>query len=93
MSEAAWAVYRGVSYFANIVSGLIFAYCILSWVMRPNSPIFRFVSRIVQPLLEPFRPLGEKLIEWGFRIDLTPWLAMIALQALLRILYVILIRL
>ena len=47
----------------------------------------------MQPLLEPFRPLGNKLIEKGFRVDLTPWLAMIALQILQRILYEILIRL
>ena len=86
MSEVSWAIYQGVSYFINIVSGLIFVYCVLSWITRPDSSIFRFVSRLVQPLLEPFRPLGNKLIEKGFRVDLTPWLAMIALQILQRVL-------
>ena len=86
MSDVSWAIYQGVSYFTRIVSALIFIYCILSWVTRPDSPVFRFVSRLVQPLLEPFRPLGNKLIEKGFRVDLTPWLAMIALQILQRVL-------
>lgn len=93
MSDVSWAIYQGVSYFARIVSVLIFIYCILSWVTRPDSPVFRLISRLVQPLIEPFRPIGNKLIEWGFRIDLTPWVAMIALQILQRIVYEILIRL
>lgn len=93
MSNVAWAIYQGVSYFTRIVSALVLLYCVLSWVARPDSAPFRLISRLVQPLLEPFRPLGNKLIEWGFRIDLTPWLAIAALELLQRLLYELLLRL
>ena len=37
MSDVSWAIYQGISYFIDIVSGLIFVYCVLSWITRPDS--------------------------------------------------------
>jgi len=93
VGTVSWAIYRGVSTFLSIISTLILVYCILSWITRPDSPIFRFVSRIVQPFIEPFRPIGRKLYDLGFRFDLSPWLAMVALRVLNEVIYWILFRL
>lgn len=92
VSNVSWAIYQGVANFVRIVSGLIFLYCLLSWFMRPDSKLFRVISRVVQPILEPFRPLGNKLIQLGFRVDLTPWVAIVVLELLVRVLYFLLIR-
>lgn len=73
-------VIEGVSLFFNIISVLIFAYAIMTWIMRPDNVIFRIVGRFVQPLLAPFRPIARKLIEKGLMIDITVLLAYLAIS-------------
>ena len=78
-------IHAGIDYFVNIASALLAVYMLLTWIARPNSPAYRFVSRLVQPLLAPFRPLSQFLIRNGFLVDLTALFAILALQVLARL--------
>ena len=86
-SQILLSVYQGVNIFINIISVLIFAYCILSWITMPTNGLYRFIAQLVEPILTPFRPIGRWLINKGFRIDFTPWIAMFALRLLQNLLF------
>ena len=90
-SQILLSVYQGVNIFINIVSVLVFAYCILSWITTPDNGLYRFIAQLVDPILTPFRPIGRWLINKGFRIDLTPWIAILALRLLRNLLFQLLI--
>ena len=80
-------ILTGVSYFCNIISALLFIYCLMTWIVRPNSPAYTFVHRIVEPFLAPFRPLSMRLMQKGFMIDITPLLAILALRVIQSLLW------
>ncbi len=84
--EVLWNIYRGVNIFVRIVTYLILAHCILSWIARPDNGLYRFVTQLVEPILTPFRPLGRWFINKGFRVDLTPIFAILALRLILNLL-------
>lgn len=86
-----WQIVSGVDTFLNIVSVLLVAYALMSWFMRPDSPIYVFLAKIADPLLMPFRPISRWLINQGFRIDVSVVLALFAIRILrsllMRLLY------
>ena len=70
--------------FFQLVYWAILAWVILSWVMlfggmKPQSPIFQFVTRIVEPVVKPFRwaRLGA--------LDLSPIVAIVVLGYLVNL--------
>ncbi len=74
-------------YFIEIFNFVILAYCILSWFVRPGSPLMNVYSMLhsfLSPLLEPFRRL---LYRFGFAtgVDISPWVAMLFLNLAYRI--------
>jgi len=73
-------IFEGINLFFNIISWFILAYVIMSWVVRPTNAAFRFVSRIVQPILAPFRPIARKLMQKGIMIDISAILAFFAIS-------------
>lgn len=75
-------IYEGLSLFLNIVSGILLAYCIMSWFVRPTNRLFMIVSRFTQPLVAPFRPIANKLMQRGFMIDVSILLAFLAIRVL-----------
>ena len=83
-------VLMGIGYFFSILRLLVVVYALMTWFVRPDTPIYRFMSRICEPLLAPFRPIARRLIEYGLRIDISPILALIAMEVLYRLLYAIL---
>ena len=75
-------LYQGIQIFMRVIEFAIFAYCIASWIVRPDAPIYRLLERFVWPFISPFRPIGAYLMRMGLRIDLSPFIAIIALQFL-----------
>ncbi|MBQ3222411.1 MAG: YggT family protein [Clostridia bacterium] len=84
----------GVNYFFSILNWALVLYALLSWIARPESRIYRFFANFCDPLVAPFRPLGRKLINARLRVDLSVWLAVIALRVIntvvIRILFALL---
>ena len=68
-----------LQFFFQLVYWALWAWVILSWVilfggMKPNNPAFQFVTRIVEPIIKPFRwaRLGA--------VDLSPIVAIMVLS-------------
>ncbi len=80
-------VFEGVSMFLNIISMALVVYALMSWFVRPDSPLYRFMSRFCEPIVAPFRPISRRLIEAGLRIDISVILAVAAIRLLQSLLY------
>lgn len=71
----------------------ILVYCIGSWFVRPNTPaydLFVKLAQIVEPVLYPVRKLMYRL-GWKLPIDLSPWITMILLGLIYRLLVVFIV--
>lgn len=64
----------------TLLTALIVLYSVLSWFARPTSSFYRFIYKLVDPFLSIFRPLAMRIMGRGFRINLTPFLAIICIQ-------------
>ncbi len=78
--EIAYSVYRGINIFLSIASWALFVYCLMTWFVRPNSPIYYYTSRFVEPIVAPFRPLSRRLMEKGVMLDTSVILAIIGIR-------------
>ncbi len=72
-----WVLYNTVDIFFNLLSLAILARVFLSWFgMSYYHPVSRFIFRITEPILAPLRrvipPIGM--------VDITPAVAIVALQ-------------
>lgn len=85
--DVLYRVYLGIHQFLNILSYALIIYALMTWFVRPEAPIYRFAARFCAPLLAPFRPLGQKLIQAGLRIDLSVWFAVLALRIVDNLVY------
>ncbi len=70
-----------ITYLANILTILIIADTLLSWVLSPFHPLRQALGRILQPLYAPIRrvipPMGM--------MDFTPLITLILIQVLAQI--------
>lgn len=83
-------ILRLLSSFINIYELAILVECLLSWIVQYNNNEFMNILRtITTPVLEPFRKLQYKYFD-GLPIDFSPILAVMALELLERIIYIIL---
>lgn len=76
-------------YFLDILSWAIIINALLSWFMRPDSPIKSFLDRMVEPFMRPFRALFRRF-SGNSPIDFSPMLAILAiylLRMLIRVIY------
>lgn len=80
--EILYNLYTGVHYFLSIIRVALYVYALMTWFARPDSRIYITLSRLCDPFVAPFRPLGRKLIQSGLRVDLSVWFAAIALRIL-----------
>ncbi len=85
-------IYTGINYFLNIVSGILLVYCLMTWFVRPNSQIYVFMRRLVEPIVAPFRPLAMRLMEKGLMIDISVLLAIFGVRIVRYIVQVIFFR-
>lgn len=76
----AMQIYTGINYFLDIISVILVVYCFMTWFVRPNSPAYVFIHRIVEPIVAPFRPLALRLMEKGLMLDVSVLLAIIGVR-------------
>lgn len=79
-AEIYFSIYRGIYMFLRVVNVIILAYCVMSWFVRPTNQLFMWVSRFAQVILAPFRPIAMWLIGKGLRMDVSPILALMAVN-------------
>ena len=82
-------IYSGISIFLNIISVILFVYCLMTWFVRPDSQIYVFMRRLVDPIVAPFRPLALRLMEKGLMIDISVLLAILAVRILSYVLSIV----
>jgi len=69
-----------VSLFFEILTWLIIARILLSWVPHnPDSPVFRLLYEGTEPILAPFRRFMPK---GAFPVDFSPLIALLVLRLL-----------
>ena len=78
--QIAYQIYNGINIFLNIASWALFIYCLMTWFVRPNSPIYIFAARFVEPIVAPFRPLSRRLMEKGVMLDTSVILAILGIR-------------
>jgi len=66
----------------NIATAIVLIYVIATWIVKPNTQIFNILSRIAEPIIQPFRPIAAKLTQKGVMLDLSPVLAVIGLSVI-----------
>ena len=70
----------------------VFAYCIMSWFVRPGTQLYDIYVKMayyLEPIFKPFRNLLARL-NLNIPIDFSPWLALIAASLLYRVLAMLL---
>lgn len=77
-----YTLYTGANWFLNLISMAILAYCVLTWI-APRSPVCMWLARFISPFVMPFRTLSDRIrARWGAALDLSCWLALIAIRIL-----------
>lgn len=77
-----------IYYAFRVVDLAILVYCILSWFVRPGSrafDLYRKLGYYLEPLFRPARKLLSRF-NLNIPIDLAPWVTMLLLSVLCRIL-------
>lgn len=75
----------------NAVEIIIIVECLLSWIVRDDrNEILNTLKVITDPILEPLKILQDKLLPRNIGIDFSPLIALLLLQILARIIYIIL---
>jgi YggT family protein len=87
MSDLGWVVYRASDLFATSLVAVILARVVLSWVY-PNvrNTLVFWVWRLSEPLLGPLR----RMLPHTGGMDLSPWVALILIFILRRVIFNIL---
>lgn len=80
------AVLEGVAWFLNIFTWLIIINALLSWVLDPNHQIRMLISRIIDPVIRPFRALTRGMSSSTMPIDFSPILAYVVLLIIIKLL-------
>lgn len=83
---ALYNVFRGIQYFLQIISYVLLAYCILSWLLPPYHKIMRFLGRLVDPLLTPVRRVFFRLFPHA-ALDLSPLVIFLLLNLLSQLIW------
>lgn len=77
---------------ARVIQMAVLVYCVMSWLPTlRTSRVFTILSRFVEPIGRPFRPLAGWLMDkTGLPLDLSLWFALIAIEMLQRLIRAIL---
>jgi len=71
-----------INFAAQLITLLMFAYAILSWVAKPWNKIRQFVERLSEPLLAPIR----RVVPLVGMVDISPLVLILLVQLIARIL-------
>ena len=90
LADAVTAAQNFVWVFATVYTLVLFAYILTSWLRLPYSPWLNRIQRFLYDVSEPYLRLFRRILPSMGPLDLSPWLATIALwvlaSALIRIL-------
>ncbi len=50
-------VLTGILAFLRLFEVALLVYCVLSWFVKPDNPVMRFLTRVTDPILQPIRLL------------------------------------
>lgn len=76
------SIVRGIILFLELLGYVLIASALLSWFLRPDHGLRRFLSALTAPIVYPFRKLSQALIRRGLMLDISVLLAYIAIQIL-----------
>lgn len=83
----AYIFVRTLTMIFNVVETAVLVYCILSWI-APQSRIYDIMAFLLEPLVRPFRPLGQWIMEkTGVPLDFSLWIFMIAMHIAQTLIY------
>jgi YggT family protein len=74
-----------INFIAQVITLLMLAYAILSWVAKPWNQIRVFVDRISEPMLAPIR----RVVPLVGMVDISPLVLILLVQLIARILVLI----
>lgn len=81
MYSVLFQIFQGISIFLRIIRYVILGYCLLSWILPPTNRFYELLRNLAWPFIAPFRGIAQKLMmRSSFRIDLSPWFALLALE-------------
>ena len=84
-----YVIFLTVSKFLQLVSLAILIYCVTTWI-APRSTVRYWLERIIQPFCAPFRPLARAICtRWGCPVDVTCWFAILGIELLDQLLWVL----
>ena len=88
-----YAVFEAVRLFLRILSAAIFIYWLLT-LLRFNNRFVEILARFIYPFVRPFRrPAMWVMRRTGLPFDFTLWFAMIGINIVSELLYVLYFRL
>jgi YggT family protein len=70
-----------INVLVSILTILVFAYVILSWVLAPYHPVRETIDRIVEPLLLPIR----RVLPYMGGLDFSPFVLLLLIQLIGRV--------
>lgn len=79
-------LYRLIDGLLRIIYLLLIVYCVMSWFASRANKFFQLLSLIFDPILKPFRYLQAKLLGSRLAVDLSPILAVFAIELCHRLL-------
>jgi uncharacterized protein YggT (Ycf19 family) len=77
---------RGIIGLLNLAQGVLVVYCVLSWFMDPNSPVMRFLTRVIEPVVRPIRSVLTRNMRSAAWSGFAPMVAVLLIQVLIFIL-------
>lgn len=84
-----FTLFYAVNCFLRVISFAIMAYVVMSW-FQPSSRFYLWLVNFVAPFVRPFNGIALKVMtRTGWRVDISPWLAMIALNVVGELLWVV----
>jgi uncharacterized protein YggT (Ycf19 family) len=66
----------------NLAAAIVLIYVVATWIVKPNNKILIILSRVAEPIIQPFRPIAAKLTQKGVTLDLSPVLAIVGLSVI-----------
>ena len=82
LADAISSAQNFVQVFATVYTLIIFAYILTSWVRMPYSPWLNRIQRFLYDVSEPYLRLFRRILPSMGPLDLSPWVATIALWLL-----------
>ena len=86
-SAVVYQIFLGINRFLSVLEVLLIIYALMTWFVRPDSPVYPFLYRFLNPVIAPFRRISRKLIERGLMIDISVILAVLAIRVVQSLLW------